>query len=117
MSDTPHEEAHTGPIKTPRQLLWTVFVCFVVPVFAIIGLVIYVTSGNKPAQGSGNPERALAERIQKVGMVEVRDANRPLRSGEEVFKGQCAACHATGAAGAPKLGDAQIGRASCRERV
>jgi cytochrome c5 len=106
MSDTPHEEAHTGPIKNPRQLLWTVFFCFVVPVFAIIGLVLYVTSGTKPAQGAGNPERALAERIQKVGMVEVRDANRPLRSGEEVFKGQCAACHATGAAGAPKFGDA-----------
>ncbi|MDA8456682.1 c-type cytochrome [Acidovorax sp. GBBC 3334] len=106
MSDTPHEEAHTGPIKNPRQLLWTVFFCFVVPIFAIIGLVVYVTSGNKPAQGTGNPERALAERIQKVGMVEVRDANRPLRPGEEVFKGQCAACHATGAAGAPKLGDA-----------
>ena len=35
MSDTPHEEAHTGPIKNPRQLLWTVFFCFVVPVFAI----------------------------------------------------------------------------------
>ncbi|MCQ9372490.1 c-type cytochrome, partial [Corynebacterium sp. 35RC1] len=70
-----------------------------------IGLVLYVTSGTKPAQGAGNPERALAERIQKVGMVEVRDANRPLRSGEEVFKGQCAACHATGAAGAPKFGD------------
>jgi cytochrome c5 len=38
--------------------------------------------------------------------VEIRDANRPLRSGEEVFKGQCAACHATGAAGAPKFADA-----------
>jgi cytochrome c5 len=41
-----------------------------------------------------------------VGTVEIRDANRPLRAGEEVFKGQCAACHATGAAGAPKVGDA-----------
>ena len=39
-------------------------------------------------------------------MVEIRNANRPLRTGEEVFKGQCAACHATGAAGAPKFGDA-----------
>lgn len=39
-------------------------------------------------------------------MVEVRDANRPLRAGEDVFKGNIAACHATGAAGAPKLGDA-----------
>lgn len=105
MSDT-HEEAHTGPIKNPRQLLVTVLFSFVLPVFAIIGLVTFVTAGNKPAQGVANPEKAVAERIQKVGMVEIRDANRPLRSGEEVFKGQCAACHATGAAGAPKLGDA-----------
>ncbi len=104
MSDT-HEEAHTGPIKNPRQLLVTVLFSFVLPVFAIIGLVMFVTSGNKPAQGVANPEKALAERIQKVGSVEIRDANRPLRSGEEVFKGQCAACHATGAAGAPKFGD------------
>lgn len=105
MSET-HEEAHTGPIKNPKQLLVTVFFSFVLPVFAIIGLVTYVTSGDKPAPGVANPEKALAERIQKVGSVEVRDANRPLRAGEEVFKGQCAACHATGAAGAPKLGDA-----------
>lgn len=105
MSDT-HEEAHTGPIKNPKQLLVTVILAFVLPVFAIIGLVIYVTAGNKPAAGTVNPELAIAQRIQKIGSVEVRDANRPLRSGEEVFKGQCAACHATGAAGAPKLGDA-----------
>lgn len=105
MSDT-HEEAHTGPIKNPKQLLVTVLFSFVLPVFAIIGLVMFVTSGNKPAEGVANPEKAIAERIQKIGMVEVRDANRPLRAGEEVFKGQCAACHATGAAGAPKLGDA-----------
>jgi cytochrome c5 len=45
-------------------------------------------------------------RIQKVGTVEVRDANRPLKSGEEVYKAQCSACHATGAAGSPKFGDA-----------
>lgn len=106
MSANPHEEAHTGPIKTPKQLLMAVLFSFVIPVFAIIGLVLYVTSADKPAAGASNPEKAVAERIQKVGMVEIRDANRPLRSGEEVYKGQCAACHATGAAGAPKFGDA-----------
>lgn len=105
MSDNHHEEAHTGPIKTPKQLLIAVLFSFVIPVFAIIGLVLYVTSADKPAAGASNPEKAVAERIQKVGMVEIRDANRPLRSGEEVYKGQCAACHATGAAGAPKFGD------------
>jgi cytochrome c5 len=67
---------------------------------------MYVTSADKPAPGAANPEKAIAERIQKVGMVEVRDANRPLATGEAVFKGQCSACHATGAAGAPKLADA-----------
>ena len=105
MSDT-HDEAHTGPITNPKQLLVTVIFAFVLPVFAIIGLVFYVTSAGKPAAGAANPELAIAQRIQKIGNVEVRDANRPLRPGEEVYKGQCAACHATGAAGAPKLGDA-----------
>lgn len=101
-----HEEAHTGPIKNPKQLLSAVFFSFVVPVFAIIGLVYYVTSDNKPAAGAVNLEKALAARIQKVGSIEIRDANRPLKSGEEVYKAQCAACHATGAAGAPVLGNA-----------
>ena len=103
---TAPEEAHTGPIKTPQQLLAAVFFSFVVPIFAIIGLVYYVTSANKPAAGSDDSERAVAERIQKVGMVEIRDANRPLKSGEEVYKAQCIACHDSGAAGAPKFGDA-----------
>ena len=103
---TAHEEAHTGPIKTPKQLLAAVFFSFVVPVFAIIGLVYYVASADKPMAGADDGGRAIAERIQKVGMVEIRDANRPLRAGEEVYKAQCIACHGSGAAGAPKLGDA-----------
>ena len=105
MSATPHDEAHTGPIKNPKQLLSAVLLAFVVPIFAIIALVYYVTSANKPAMGAASPERAVAERIQKIGMVEIRDANRPLSSGEQVYTAQCAACHAAGVAGAPKFGD------------
>jgi len=105
MSDISHEEDHTGPIKTPKQLLITVFFSFVAPIFIIIGLVAYVTSGNKPAAGTVNAERSINERIQKVGMVEIRDANRELKSGEEVYNAQCTTCHAAGVAGAPKLGD------------
>ncbi|MDT7523674.1 c-type cytochrome [Rhodoferax sp. TBRC 17198] len=103
---TAHEEDHTGPVKTPKQLLLAAFFSFVIPIFVIIGLVYYVTSANKPAAGSVNVEKATAERIQKIGMVEIRDANREMKSGEEVYKAQCAACHAVGAAGAPKFGDA-----------
>lgn len=105
MSENQHEEDHSGPIKTPKQLLLAVFFSFVAPVFIIIGLVYYVTSHNKTAPGEANPEKGISERIQKVGSVEIRDANRPLKSGEEVFKAQCTACHTAGVAGAPKPGD------------
>jgi cytochrome c5 len=85
--------------------LLAVFFSFVVPVFAIIGLVYFVTSDKKPAAGAVNMEKSVAARIQKIGAVEIRDANRQLKAGEEVFKAQCTACHTSGAAGAPKVGD------------
>jgi len=108
MSDNSHDQAHedhTGPVKTPKQMLMLSFASFIIPVFIIIGLVYYVTSANKTAPG-GDTERTVAERIQKVGMVEIRDANRPMKAGQEVYKAQCAACHDSGAAGAPKFADA-----------
>ena len=108
MSDKNHDQAHqdhTGPVKTPKQMLLLSFFSFVVPIFLIIGLVFYVSSANKQAPGAEDAEKAVAMRIQKIGAVEVRDANRPLKSGEEVYKAQCTACHAAGAAGAPKFGD------------
>ena len=106
MSDTSHtEEDHTGPIKSPRQLLMAVFFSFVIPIFIIIGLVYYVTSHDKPAAGATNVEKSLEERIQKVGAVEIRDANREMKTGDAVYIAQCSACHANGAAGAPKFGD------------
>lgn len=103
---TVHAEAHIGPIKNPRQVLLAVTFSFVVPIFVIIGLVYYVTAGNKPAADNVGQEMALEARIQKIGAVEIRDANRPLRSGEEVFKAQCTTCHTAGLVGAPKFGDA-----------
>ena len=105
MSDNQHEEAHTGPVKTPKQFLLAVGYSFVLPIFIIIGLVYFVTSANKPQAGSSNSPEAVAARIQKVGAVEIRDANRELKAGADVFKAQCSACHASGAAGAPKFGD------------
>ncbi|MDQ3059322.1 MAG: c-type cytochrome [Pseudomonadota bacterium] len=106
MSANDSTTAHSGPIKTPKQFLSAVFLSLVGAIFAIIGLVYYVSSANKPMAGVDNSERAVAGRIQKVGMVQIKDGNRPLRSGEEVYKAQCFACHATGAAGSPKFGDA-----------
>ena len=113
------EEAHTGPIKNPKQLLLAVFFSFVAPILIIVGLVAYVVSDNKPAgtaEGDNmslygvsqdTRDREVAERLKKVGAIEIRDANRPLAAGDAVFKAQCAACHAPpGIPGAPHLNDA-----------
>ena len=62
-------------------------------------------------------ERGVAERLRKVGAVEIRDANRPLKSGEDVDKAQCAACHAQGVAGAPKFADAGPWGARIKDRL
>jgi cytochrome c5 len=107
--DTKHDLPHEGPIKTPKQLIVTVLLAFVIPVVAIMLLVNFVAHEHRPGAGSdGMTPEAIARRIQPVGHVDIRDASQPaaLRSGEQVYTAQCAACHATGAAGAPKLGDA-----------
>ena len=59
---------------------------------------------------------AIEERIKPVGEVCLQGdsscggpavvANAGPRSGEDVYNAACMACHSTGAAGAPKLGDA-----------
>ena len=112
MSDSPdhapHDLPHEGPIKTPKQLIVTVVASFLVPITVIVLLINYVDFGARDAAGSnGLQAEAVAKRLQPIGAVEVRDASAPavLRTGEQVFTGQCSACHANGAAGAPKFGD------------
>lgn len=82
----------------------------------LIGLIMHmmapVLEGHKRDDMS---EAAVAERIKPVGEVNtgapivqaapVAAAPAGPRSGEAVFNTSCTACHSTGAAGAPRLGD------------
>jgi cytochrome c5 len=106
MSTNDQKISPDGAVSSPKQMLLTSVLGFVAVIFVIMGLAHYVTAANKTATGAVDMERAVAERIQKVGLVEVREANRALRTGEEVFKERCSACHGTGAAGSPKFQDA-----------
>lgn len=102
-----HDLPHEGPIRTPKQLIAAVVASFLIPIVAIILLVNYVDFGNKPAAGSTSLEaEAVGKRLQRVGSVEIRDAaSAVVRTGEQVFQVACTACHTSGVAGAPKVGD------------
>jgi cytochrome c5 len=109
MSDVQHQhDEHESPIKTPKQLIAVVIAAFLVPIIVIILLVNFVGHGSKEGAGSVTTAEAINDRIRPVASLEIKDANAPrvFKTGEQVYKEVCAACHATGAAGAPKYGNA-----------
>jgi len=109
MSDVHQEnDHHESPIKTPKQLIAVVIAAFLVPIIVIILLVNFVGHGSREGAGSTQSLEAVNTRIAPVASLEIKDPNAPrvFKTGEQVYKEVCAACHATGAAGAPKYGTA-----------
>ncbi|KGF82272.1 cytochrome C [Massilia sp. JS1662] len=109
MSDAHNE--HQSFIRTPKQLIIAVAGFFLVIVIGIILLVIFAT--NKPLGGAGSESQsaqAVAARVRPVAEegFAFKDVNAPkvLQSGQAVYNATCVACHGSGAAGAPKVGDA-----------
>jgi cytochrome c5 len=101
-------EEHSSFIKTPRQLITVVVLAFVVPILLIVLLVKFVNTDSRTGAGAeAMTTEAIEARIQPVAKFVLKDANAPKvrLAGADVYKAQCAACHATGAAGAPKFGD------------
>ena len=108
MSATDSHE-HESPIKTPQQLIVVVVLSFVVPVIGIILIAQLVLGGmNTGDTSSPSAQEAIARRIQPVAEVAISEggggASGP-RTGDQIVKAACAACHTTGAANAPKIGD------------
>ena len=74
----------------------------------VVGIAIIITF----AVSIGGEHRHVEEketeaRIQPVAKVEIAAADVAVgtRTGEQIVQGACFACHGTGAAGAPKIGD------------
>jgi len=107
MSDI-HVEEHSSPIKTPQQLITVVVLALAVPIAIIVLLTQFLTTGIKlePNSPAMTPE-FVAQRLKPVGqmVVEAGGGTQAAKTGEEVVKAVCAACHASGALNAPKIGD------------
>jgi cytochrome c5 len=86
-------------------------------VLAIILIIIAISLTSEVSEYK--TEEVVLENLKPVGQVYVAGESEPEpepaaaataaagpKSGDEVYKSSCAACHSTGAAGSPKLGDA-----------
>jgi cytochrome c5 len=103
MSEAPNHEA---PIKTPGQLIAAIIASFAIPIVIIVLLAVYADNWTRTGAGTDSLSDAeVSARIAPLAQVDIRDANTPrvYKTGEEVYKAVCSACHAAGTAGAPKF--------------
>jgi cytochrome c5 len=110
MSQNEHDSGHASPIKTPKQLITVIALAFLVPILIIVLLSQFVANIRSVDKDSpAMAYDAVAKRLKPVGELAFADTSggvgRGPRSGEEIYKTVCTACHASGAAGAPKFGD------------
>lgn len=98
--------------KSPLTTFAAVLGFLVVLAFVFYFVAQSVVSGKGDDAGENTQAaQAAAENIKPVGSVVVAGESTAgavaagPRSGVDVFNGSCMACHATGAAGAPKVGD------------
>jgi len=102
---------HQSLIKSPKQLIVVFVLGLLVPVIGAVMIATYVvTSSKSPEAGaSGTDPKDVGERIKPVAQVVIAEpagsGAKAAKSGEEIYKGVCVACHGSGAAGAPKFGD------------
>ena len=106
MSATDAHDEHSSFIRTPQQLIVVILLAFLVPIIGIT-LIVQLVLNEATADPAALTAEAVAARLQPVGKVEISaPAAAPgARSGEEIVKSVCAACHQAGVAGAPKIGD------------
>lgn len=94
---------------TVKRILVGLVLAFVVPVTVVALIVKLVVVSTNPLRADDPAMAAdeVAKRLRPVGEVTIADAMAPkiVKSGEDVVKGVCAACHMAGLLNAPKIGD------------
>jgi len=101
-------DPHANMNKTaPQEVLISVVAGLLAPllaIFLVTQLILSIQEKHIP-DTSAAANNEVIERIRPVAHFDAVDANAPKveKSGEEVFKAACTACHTAGALGAPKF--------------
>ena len=100
----------TEKTHSSSAIMWAVIL---VAVLLLLLVVPFAMTGKGPRPQANDEGREV--RIQPVARVEIETAAAPTnsasgttnkpRDGATIYSSVCVACHATGAAGAPKVGD------------
>jgi len=110
MSQNEHDSEPQSLIQTPKQVITVIALTFLVPIVLILLVSQFIANMRSVDKDSSamTPD-AVAKRLKPVGELAFADAGgdagKAPKSGEEVYTSVCTACHASGAAGAPKFGD------------
>ena len=99
-----HDE-HSSFIKTPQQLITIIVLAFVVPIIGIVMTVQLVLNRPHIDPAALAPEAVTARLKPVAGEAVVSAGGSVAKSGEDIVKEVCGACHQAGVANAPKLGD------------
>ncbi len=127
-----NKEENSAGIETPKQLITVVLCAFVFPVTIIVLLAQYVSGGISPDKSDPALSKgSVAKRLKPVGSLVLTNSSPQAGSVQNkktgpaksiappavvsggsgkiqtIYSASCSACHASGAAGAPKLGDKQ----------
>ena len=96
------------------SFMW-VFAILIVAAIGFYFVANFVTTGSEPEGPNDRMKAKVEENIQPVGQVNIGSVPAAsasgaapaaaARSGEQVYNSACMACHSTGVAGAPKVGD------------
>ncbi len=110
MSQNEHDAGDKIQFDTPKQVITLLALTALVPIVIIVLVTQFITNMRSVDKSSAAmAPAAVAKRLKPAGDVAIADvgggAVQGLKSGEEIYKSSCSACHAGGAAGAPKFGD------------
>ena len=117
--DKQHQDKHDQHFYDTFMLVLGILVAFAIGMYYLANHIADATPGASE-KGSVTEEQLIDQRLAPAAGVQISGdaksqmaqaapaataSSAPAKSGKEIWEGTCSGCHATGALGAPKIGD------------